>query len=206
MRNPRSQQGVVLLVGLIMLIMMTLMAVAAFTFGKSNFLVVSNQQTREEATRSAEQVLEQIVNNPSIPISSTANLFGTGNVIDVDVNGDGNNDYRVTVAAPACVQSARIPNEVINNEMNALKPAIAAGTLNFGSTAVKDVTDCLASGGAAAASGGLTAPGASLESNCTDVVFDIRATAEDAFRLNRVTVVQGVAQRQVFTKADAACI
>jgi len=90
MSSPmRHQKGATLLVGLIMLVLLTLMAVTSFRLGKSNLQIVGNMQFRTETLRAAEEVLEASISVPtSVTTASTAN---------VDINADGTPDVAVTV-------------------------------------------------------------------------------------------------------------
>lgn len=179
-----KQRGVVLVIGLMMLILLTLMAVAALKFGTSNFAVVANQQTRAEAVRSAEQVIDQIIENQEIVMTGGTNLFGTGsNTVSIDINGDGTGDYSVVVAAPTCVKRQVIPQN----------------TLNF---AVADDLGCARSVDQAS----LGVEGAAAgDSICSTVTWDVTATASDAFQQNNVSVIQGIGQRVATTRVALVC-
>lgn len=187
----KRQEGVVLVVGLVMLILMTLMAVAAFKFGKSNFIVVANQQTRVEATKAAEQVLEQIVVNDDIALTAGANLFGvvlpgasSTNQVPVDINGDNTADYMVTVEPPQCVKRRSVPLAELNYD-------------------VPDDLGCVRSTDQTAA--GVEGSGAG-ESMCSEVVWEVRADARDQFSGDvGVTVVQGMGQRVATTAISTFC-
>lgn len=184
MHSMHKQRGVVLLIGLMMLILLTLMAVAALKFGTANFAVVANQQARAEAVRSAEQVIEQIVANTEIEMVNGTNLFGTGsNTVNIDINGDSTSDYTVVVAAPVCVKRQVIPQAI----------------LDFG---VADDLGCARS--VDQASLGVEGAGAG-DSLCSTVTWDVVATASDAFQQNNVSVVQGVGQRVATTRVALVC-
>jgi Tfp pilus assembly protein PilX len=184
MRSIHKQRGIVLVIGLMMLVLLTLMAVAALKFGASNFAVVANQQTRSEAVRSAEQVIDQIIENQEIAMTGGTNLFGTGsNTVRIDINGDGTNDYTVVVAAPVCVKRQVIPQS----------------SLNF---AVADDLGCARS--VDQASLGVEGAGTG-DSICSTVTWDVTATASDAFRQNSVSVVQGIGQRVATNRVALVC-
>lgn len=184
MRSMHKQRGVVLVIGLMMLILLTLMALAALKLGGSNFAVVANQQSRAEAIRSAEQVIEQVIANEEINLAAGANLFGTGsNTVSIDVNGDSAGDYTVVVATPVCVK----------------RQVISQATLNF---SVADDLGCARS--VDQASLGVEGSG-SGDSICSTITWDVTATASDAFQQNNVAVVQGVGQRVATTKVALVC-
>ena len=100
----RRQQGATLLVGLIMLVLLTLMAVTSFRLGKSNLQIVGNMQFRTETVRAAEEAVEAAISLPtSVSVASTAN---------VDVNADGTPDVAVTIT-PTLTQAHVVTNAAL---------------------------------------------------------------------------------------------
>jgi len=100
----RRQQGATLLVGLIMLVLLTLMAVTSFRLGKSNLQIVGNMQFRTETVRAAEEAVEAAISLPtSVSVASTAN---------VDVNADGTPDVAVTIT-PSLLQAHVVTNAAL---------------------------------------------------------------------------------------------
>lgn len=85
----RRQKGATLLIGLIMLVLLTLMAITSFNLGKSNLLIVGNMQYRSETVRAAEEAVEVAVSMPSSVTIASAST--------VDVNGDGIADVSITI-------------------------------------------------------------------------------------------------------------
>ena len=100
----RHQKGATLLIGLIMLVLLTLMAVTSFNLGKSNLQIVGNMQFRNETVRAAEEAVELAI--------STANSVTVASTSTVDVNGDGAPDVAVKIT-PALVQAFVIKNTQI---------------------------------------------------------------------------------------------
>ena len=99
-RNHRHpEQGVALVIGLIMLVLITVMLLAALNIGTANFRAVSNMQFREEAISAANRAIEQV-------ISSNFTAVPTAEEIVLDVDNDGDNDYTVDIAQPVCVSVA----------------------------------------------------------------------------------------------------
>jgi len=94
----RSQRGATLIIGLIMLVLITLIVVNAFTLSSSNLKSVGNMQVREEALAAANQAVERLISAPFTD-SLGAQTF------DVDINKDGINDYTVAVAVPVCTRA-----------------------------------------------------------------------------------------------------
>jgi len=94
--SPRRQKGATLLIGLIMLVLLTLMAITSFNLGKSNLQIVGNMQFRNETLRAAEEAVEAAISTPgSVSIASASS---------VDVNADGTPDVSVTIT-PTLVQA-----------------------------------------------------------------------------------------------------
>ncbi|NJD32779.1 MAG: hypothetical protein FIB04_12950 [Gammaproteobacteria bacterium] len=84
------------MVGLIMLVLITIMLLAALALGSANFRSVSNMQFREEAVAAANRAIDQV-------ISSNFTADPVAEEIQVDIDNDGTNDYVVQIAQPQCV-------------------------------------------------------------------------------------------------------
>lgn len=93
-----SQRGATLIIGLIMVVLITLIVVNAFTLSSSNLKSVGNMQMRDESIAAANQAIEQV-------LSSNFTDPPTATSINVDINKDDTNDYVVSVAAPACIRA-----------------------------------------------------------------------------------------------------
>ena len=93
-----GQRGATLIIGLIMLVLITLIVVNAFTLSSSNLKSVGNMQVREEALAAGNLAIEQIIASPF------ANA-PTAQQINVDINKDGTNDYIVHVEIPTCIRA-----------------------------------------------------------------------------------------------------
>lgn len=92
------QRGATLIIGLIMLVLITLIVVNAFTLSSSNLKSVGNMQAREEAVAAANLAIEQVISTEFWdPL--------TAQEINVDINKDGINDYLVQVEIPACIRA-----------------------------------------------------------------------------------------------------
>ena len=182
--SPKRQEGIVLLIGLIFLVLLTLMAVAAFNLGKSGFMAVSNMQIRKESLRAAEQVLDEVISNPAIDLTRTTDVFGLGTMVrEIDTNGTGTRNVTVTVAPPTCVRAQTIKQAQLNMaDSNDLPCARSVDQ------------------GAGGVEGASTA-----DSLCSDVTWEIRATAVEALSSASATVVQGIGQRATTTKVSLSC-
>jgi hypothetical protein len=100
------QRGATLVVGLIMLALITVMVTSAFTLSSTDLKSVGNMQFRGEAVAAANKAIEQVVSSPFTNSPATES-------IDVDIDNDGNNDYEVEFALPACVSATRVPAATI---------------------------------------------------------------------------------------------
>lgn len=99
MRNLVSiqkQRGVAtILVSMIMLILITLMVITAFTLSTTNLKAVGNMQMREEATNAAQKFIEQTIDGPFW--ESTSTISATLPI--------GESNYNVDIAAPTCLRA-----------------------------------------------------------------------------------------------------
>ena len=95
------QRGATLIIGLIMLVLITLVVVSAFTLSSSNLKSVGNVKVRDESLAAASQVIETLISSGGTPFYN-----GTSTVTyTVDINKDTVADYSVVVAPPLCVGS-----------------------------------------------------------------------------------------------------
>ena len=97
------QRGVTLIIGMIMLVLITVMVISAYSLSSTNFKAVGNMQFRNEAIAAANKAIEQVVGTNfttgfiTVPAQQT---------ITYDNNNDTVTDYTVTVEQPVCVQSS----------------------------------------------------------------------------------------------------
>lgn len=93
------QDGVTLIVALIMLMLFTLMISSTFMLSSTNLKAVGNMQSRSEAIAAANMAINLVL---STPFTSTPE----SEQVEVDLNDDGTEDYTVAIAAPECVQAS----------------------------------------------------------------------------------------------------
>ena len=96
----RRQRGAALVVSLVMLVLITLLVLAALSLGTANFRSVSNTQFREQAIAAANVAIQQRVSS-NFDIDATKDPSST---IPVDLNQDGTDEYAVEVT-PVCVSA-----------------------------------------------------------------------------------------------------
>jgi len=133
--SSRSERGAALVVGLIMLVLITVMLIAALNLGTANFRSVSNMQFREEAIAASNRAIEVV-------IGSDFTNPPTAQDIDVDIDNDGTDDYVVNIAQPQCVQ-ATVAEEFAPSEEELGPTLSAASTWNT----VWDIEASVAPGG-----------------------------------------------------------
>lgn len=169
------QRGVVLLVGLVMLLMVTLMAISGFNMVKVNQQVAGNMESRTQAMVAANAAIEEAISSTLFfkqPENIFVNSCGSGNAKCYDFNDDGVNDVTVTVTKPSCV----IVTPILNNNLDVTDP--------------NDV-GCIIEGG--------------KESLCVDSVWNLEAVAEDNLTGAQATVRQGVSVRVSLNNITSGC-
>ena len=180
MTTRKRQSGTVLVIGMIMLVLMTLLAVTSFNLGRGEYQIISNMQFQSEASSAAQMALEEVVSNLNFS-TSPANVFATpcsgANTICYDTNGDGNNDVVVTIKSrgdtkPVCITSKTIKNSSLN----------LSNTDDLGCTAGATQTF-----GVAGASTG--------DSLCADSVWDVQAEGVDTVTQAKAVITTGLSVR-----------
>lgn len=96
-------------VGLIMLVMITLMTVSAFTLSGNNLKAVGNMQYRNEAIAAANLAIEQTINLNYATIDP-ANYPA---MVNVDIDQDNTVDYNVSIPAPLCIHAKPAPADLL---------------------------------------------------------------------------------------------
>lgn len=188
------QGGIALVVGLIMLLLMTMLAISAFRMGSVQAVVVSNAQHRNQGLAAAQAAIDTVVNssnftvNPGAAITNTNCAGGGGaNVLCVASNGDSVNDFTVTLTPqPFCVMAAVIP----------------AAQLDLSSGANAPDLGCLSGPqqGEFAVSGAVG--GNSL---CATSTWEIGARAADSSTNTIVNLTQGIGQRILTAQMTSYC-
>jgi len=176
MTYPRRQQGITLVTALIMLLLLTMLALASVNLGNSNLQVVGNMQRRDQALAAAHAVLEETISTAKFtttPGAALANPCGAPNERCVDTDGDGKTDVKVTLTPPpACLKVQPIKNTDLD---------------------MSNAEDAGCSDGAAQAYG--VAGANDGNSSCDNSVWDVTAVATDTATQTSVKVVQGVSVR-----------
>jgi len=190
MKSPalQRQRGMTLFVALVMLVLITLLAMATFNLGKSSIQVVNNMQSRDEGIAASRRVLDEAMSSTRFidtPQDALASPCGTSNVRCSDVNGDGLNDIVTTLSKPACIKVKAIKNmdlNLSNSEDRGCTVGVQQGTF-----------------------GQANSGGTSGNSMCSDTTWEMTASSEDKTVQSKVDVVQGVAVRVATSNADTYC-
>ena len=180
------QKGATLIIGLVMLIVLTLIVISSFNFGKTNLEIVSNMQQRQEAIGAAQQALELAINSSRFveyPMDVYTEPCNGSNKLCIDVNGDGATDVNVELKpAPTCLVAQTIKSSALN---------FAKEEDSQCSTGVQQT---------AGIEGSVTG-----DSRCSETVWEITAHAEDAATGASVDVTQGVGIRVDTNDIVTAC-
>ena len=181
------QRGITLIVGLIMLVLITLLAVTTFNMGRSGIQVVSNMQAKAEGETAARQVIEETISSTRFfdtPNDSLANPCNDEpNTRCVDVNGDGAQDVKVALTpAPTCLRA----KPVMNSQLRLDQP--------------NDVGCALGAAQSFGVAGSVTG-----ESLCADSLWELHAVATDTVTEATTEVTQGVAVRVARDDIETSC-
>jgi len=108
--SPRDQErGATLVMGLVMLTVITLMVISAFTLSSTNLKSVGNMQFRNDAIAAANKAIEQVMASAFTTTTATQ-------AINVDLNNDGTVDYVVNVGIPVCIRASVGGAPVLSSE------------------------------------------------------------------------------------------
>lgn len=111
----RGQVGITLVVTLIMLVVLTLMVVAAIRFGNVNLKIAGNVQSQSEATAATQIAIERVMEQ--VKTASAINKIPPSDAGGTPIN-VGGATYKVTWASPQCV----LTKPVSNADLNPSKP------------------------------------------------------------------------------------
>ena len=187
-------RGSALVVGLIMLVLMTMLALASFRLGSVQTIVVSNATQQSQGVAAAQQAIETVINsanfttNPDAAITSSSCGTGAANELCVSSNGTATKDFKVTLPKkPFCVTAAPIPASQLDLSAGPAAPDL--GCLNSVQQGQFGV-----------------AGGASTSSMCANSVWEVTAQAASMTDdTNVVTVTEGVSQRILTANMSNYC-
>lgn len=180
----KNQQGFTLIIGMMMLMVITLMVLSSIRTGMTNSRIVGNMQFRDEATAAAQAAIEQTMATTTFVSNPQA---VADNPVQVDINGDGANDYSVTMTPrPACV---------------------AYKVLRVGELTMPQDLQCTEGVGSSGsgASTFITGGFAAKPSLCSITHWKISSNSENTFNGAKVSVIQGVSVRVDTLFAETYC-
>lgn len=171
-RDPgQAQRGSTLLMGLIMLVLLTLMGLAAVNSATSNLKVVGNMQFQQEALGAAQSAINRVLSKGSyFSDPATAPTSDT-----VDVNGDAVVDYTIALAQP-CILSTK---DILVSELSLTN---ADDLLCMSSSTLKNAGIMGQASGAA-------------KSDCANVTWRVTASINDVSTKANVSLVQAARQK-----------
>lgn len=175
---PNRQRGVVMIMGLIMLVLMTLLALTTLNLGKSSLQIVGNMQLRKQVIAAAQEAIEDAISTTRLflsPGSIYTNPCAGPNTKCIDIDGDGRPDITVALTpTPTCVKAQIIKNAFMNLNLNDTndQACVLSTSQTFG-IAGSSISNSL----------------------CSDTVFQVRAEATDNVTQAKVDVTEGVAVR-----------
>jgi len=98
---PGRQQGISLVMSLIMLVVLTLIAASATFSTNSSLRIVGNMQMQDEALTAAQRAIDEQLDKSANALANFKNPAAKS--LDVDINLDGTTDYKVAVTQPTCI-------------------------------------------------------------------------------------------------------
>lgn len=186
-RLKRKQQGMTLVIALIMLVLMTMFTISNFKMGNSSLQIVGNMQQRSQAQSAAQSTIEEAISTTQFTTSPAAALRtpcgGVANTRCFGVNGNTTNDLTVTLnPAPLCVSSQSIANASLNLSNPDDAGCAVGAAQSFGIAG--------------------SASGASL---CANTLWQLTAVAADNVTKANTTIVQGVTVRVTTDSLATTC-
>lgn len=157
--SPPRQQGMTLLLGLIMLLLITMLTLSAIRMASTNVQVVGNEQFHDEAVAAANFVLDQIASDNNFVTTYSQASGVTMAAVDV-----GQATYKVVVPKMKCKRSRPVMNSELVSKVNGKDSISAADRACIGGQG---------SGEMVIAGGTNTSPGGA--SLCSTVLWDVEA-------------------------------
>lgn len=188
----RRQQGVTLILSLIMLVLLTIMALSSFSIGKSSLQIVDNAQQQAHVQNAAQATIDRVISTPTFaeaPESVLDNsncpeaLAAPANSRCVDLYGDGKTVVVVAMQPePQCTQVKVIDANELDISKKEDQGCSQQENQNFGIEGVFT--------------------GASL---CSDSLWEINAQASEPVSRATAVLTQGVSMRVSNDSVATAC-
>lgn len=185
MSRRQDQGGASLVVALIFLVVLSLLAVAAYKSSSTNLRVVGAMQSRQESLAAAQVALESAISGTKFAENPSG--FASDPPVAVDVDNDGKTDYQVTQAKPSCYRYTTIKNSALNPASSSDRSCMVSGAIE-------------ASGIDSA-----VAPAPNDNSLCASTEWELVANVADTRTGTTVAIHQGVAVRVIAADATTYC-
>jgi len=183
--TKNSQNGSVLLVAMVFLILFGLIAASVYRGSVTSVQAIGNMQWRTESINAANDAIDKLLSDPATFTNAAAmGAALAATPLTFDVNGDGVSDVRIKFlndTGPECKRSVVIPSSDLDVDKPEDVACMASGSL--GNTGLGITTDTGTEG---------VAPAASL---CSNVEWSLTMQAVDQVTNTTVNVVQGVGVR-----------
>lgn len=183
----KRQRGVVLMVTLVMLVVLTLLATSAINMSTASLRAVTNMQSRNVATSTAQRTIETVLSSNFTGGSSPDDIVAavTALATDYTVTTQDNKSYKVTIAKPPCIRQYA---SVMNDELDPKKPTHDETCLKNNEFRNDKYIYCL-SDEAKCRNDASDAAGASY---CARAVWEVASSVRDGWFGANVDLTQGV--------------
>lgn len=125
---PARERGATLLIGLIMLVLLTLHALAAYTTGTAQLRIVGNMHERQAAQAAANAAIGLVLSSSEF-VTQPANVAAAP--IDIDINGDNASEFRIIVT-PTCSAAFPLRDKELDPDLPEDLQCIAGTTFGGG--------------------------------------------------------------------------
>jgi Tfp pilus assembly protein PilX len=177
-KHHSRQRGSTLIVALVMLILMTLVALAAINMSTGNLRIVGNMQYQMEAASAAQAAINTVISSAANTEEPSTSPTG----IDVIVNGT---TYHVSLTQPCIKSSTPISVEEIDQSNNAADKTVCTDQDNQENTGL------------------MSRRAGAAGSHCSRLIWQIKATVSNSDTSSHVELTQGVATHKKTTTAEA---
>jgi Tfp pilus assembly protein PilX len=198
-RARQRQSGMVLMVGMVMLLMLTLVAVAVIRMAGRHSQVVDNAQVRSEASAAGHYALDLVLNEPATTWDDLKTASGRNmavNLGSLDRTDSSANSVNVAVRNMTCKRARIIKNVELVKRSGGVSyvDPVDASCFGGGSNTGLTIVDPDAIGSPTG------------DSNCGTVLYEVQAQAADAKLLDATaSVVQGVEVRTDIASLASSC-
>jgi Tfp pilus assembly protein PilX len=187
--SPRSrQQGMTLLVALVILALLALLGISAWQTSTTDLRASGNMQARTEALNAAQEAIETVISSSqfvSTPANAVDTPCGDANTFCSDYDADGVPEYTTRLTpAPACVAVKVLKMSELDLTSAADVGCVVGQSQQFGVAGASGTGDSL----------------------CANTVWQITAEATSASSGAKVTVTQGVGIRVGIDDMAASCL